>query len=52
MSYGGGMNLSSMKAKFVDTNIGRLAFTARNAVELIRVAYRSPAGASISAKNN
>jgi FkbM family methyltransferase len=42
MPYGGGMNLSSMKTKFVNTNIGRLAFTARNAVELIRVAYRSP----------
>jgi FkbM family methyltransferase len=36
------MSLSSMKTKFVDTNIGRLALTTRNAVELIRTAYRSP----------
>jgi FkbM family methyltransferase len=42
MSYDGGMNLSSMKTKFIGTNIGRLAFTARNAVELIHLAYCSP----------
>jgi FkbM family methyltransferase len=42
LSWERGMSLSSMKTKFIDTNIGRLAFMARNAVELIRVAYRSP----------
>jgi FkbM family methyltransferase len=42
ISWERGMSLSSMKTKFVDTNIGRLALTTRNAVELIRTAYRSP----------
>jgi FkbM family methyltransferase len=36
------MSLSSMKTKLVDTIFGRLAFTARDALELARAAYRSP----------
>jgi FkbM family methyltransferase len=36
------MSLALMKAKFVDTIFGRLAFTARDAVGLVRAAYRSP----------
>jgi FkbM family methyltransferase len=31
-----------MKTMFVDSNIGRMALTARNAVDLVRVACRSP----------
>jgi hypothetical protein len=42
LSWERGISLSSIKTKLVDTNIGRLAFTARNAVELIRMVYRFP----------